>query len=285
MHHLHRFRPGVLARVARPHPAAIRRALTSALHAKEDTTMLAALLLSIFSHPELLTEGEALFNSIVHGEGGADKVAAVGNSLSQLAATASQVATTAKAAGACWRRVARSAPAPAAGIASAARRRGASLRVPASAGSVGAARAGKGGNHWASTIGSFSRARFSPAGISAISSRRARRVRRWGCSRARRARDARRARGRGLASPRALLRSLERQETSLERQETKMKHYEFLGLAIAGAAIWWWFTQRGGSVTVGTPSVSGGGIDTWTVPSAVNQQDQSMADLYGLYGF
>lgn len=61
--------------------------------------MLATLLLALFSHPELLTEGEALFKSVAHGEGGADKVAAVGTALSSLAATASTVATQAKAAG------------------------------------------------------------------------------------------------------------------------------------------------------------------------------------------
>ena len=60
--------------------------------------MLASLLLGLFSHPELLTEAESLFNSIAHGEGGAAKVAAIGTSLSQVASTAATIAAGAEAA-------------------------------------------------------------------------------------------------------------------------------------------------------------------------------------------
>jgi hypothetical protein len=54
--------------------------------------MLESLLLGLFTHPELITEAEALFQSIAHGEGGAEKVATIGANLATVASTASAVA-------------------------------------------------------------------------------------------------------------------------------------------------------------------------------------------------
>jgi hypothetical protein len=59
--------------------------------------MLESLLLGLFSHPELLTEAEALFTSIAHGEGGVAKVEAATNNLAQVVTTGVAIVANAKA--------------------------------------------------------------------------------------------------------------------------------------------------------------------------------------------
>lgn len=54
--------------------------------------LLQVLMLALAHAPELIAEGESLFHAVADGRGGAQKVAHVASQLSQLAATASNVA-------------------------------------------------------------------------------------------------------------------------------------------------------------------------------------------------